>query len=152
MKKLLIPILSLFLIATSYASSMSVKRTAATITTSYVATTQIECADDHQVTCEVTVSGTPEAITASLVPQWSTDGTNWIDEPVNVAGTATATEQPYTRLSKRFDFSINSSGLVFTETFTRWGSNRYFRIKIKGGSASTTALVAVSLGTSKFTR
>lgn len=130
-------------------SGMIEKRAASVLTTGYVASDSIVC-EDHQITVEVVVSGTPEAVTASLKPQWSTDGVTWYDEPVNVAGTAGGGEQPYTRLSKRFDFSVNSSGGVYTETFNRWGNDRYFRVAIKGGSATTTALVQIKLGTSKY--
>lgn len=126
---------------------MTEKRAAALLTTSYVACSATIC-DDQQLTVEVFVSGTGEAITCSLVPQWSTDNTNWFDEPVNIAGVATATEQPYTRLIKRFDFSVSTTGGVFTETFDRWGRNRYFRVKVKGASATTTALVQIKVGTS----
>ncbi len=151
MKKFLLSLFAILLCASSAFADLDIKRAAALLTTGYVACTGITC-DDHQITCEVRVSGTGESVTASLIPQWSSDNTNWVDEPVNITGTATATEQPYTRLSKRFDFSVSATGTVFTETFTRWGSNRYFRIKIKGGSATTTALVEVGLGTSKFAR
>jgi hypothetical protein len=143
---------SLILIASILPSqAMTEKRAAAILSTSYIASSSTTC-DDDQITVEVNVSGTGEAVIASLKPQWSSDGTNWVDEPVNVMGTASATEQPYTRLSKVFQFSVSATGLAFSETFNRWGNNRYFRIVIKGASATTTALVQVQTDTSKFVR
>ncbi len=151
MKKLILSFVALLILSVSALADLDIKRAAAVVTTGYVTSSAITC-DDHQITLEVRVSGTPEAVTCSLKPQWSTDNVNWVDEPVSITGTATATEQPYTRLSKRFDFSLNASGIVFSETFNRWGNNRYFRVTLKGGSATTTALVEVGLGVSKIAR
>jgi hypothetical protein len=151
MKKLILISALLLIGAFNLQAQLVEKRAAAVVTTSYVASTET-AGDDHQFTVEVIVSGTGEAVTASLIPQWSSDNVNWIDEPVNISGTASATEQPYTRVSKRFDFSLSATGLAFSETFNRWGNNRYFRVKIKGGSATTTALVQIKVGTSKYAR
>lgn len=148
MKKLSL-FFTLLLVCSAAFAQMTEKRAAAVLTTGYVACTSTECAD-HELTVEVIVSGTGEAITASLIPEWSTDNVTFYPEPVNVTGTATATEQPYTRLNKRFDFSVSATGGVFTETFVRWGNHRFFRVSIKGGSATTTALIQIKVGTSKF--
>lgn len=149
MKKYIL-IFSLFTILIS--SCFAEMRDAAVLTGAYVASDPVNTEHVQQVTVEVYVSGTPEALTCRLVPQWSVDGTNWVSEPVNVSGTASATEQPYTRLDKRFDFSINSSGLVFGETFTRWGAFKWFRVEVmeSTGSGSTTALVQIKGATAKF--
>ncbi len=136
-----------FSIATSF-GQMVEKRAASALTTGYVACTET-AGDDHQYTVEVIVSGTGESVTASLIPQWSPDNSTWYDEPVNIAGSVT-TEAPYTRVPKVFQFSVSATGGAFTETFTRWGNHRYFRVKIKGASATTTALVQIKVGTSKF--
>jgi hypothetical protein len=126
-------------------------RSASLLTGSYVTSDAVEFTYDDKVTVEVIVSGTPEALTGYLVAEMSVDGTNFFPVIINVPGTATATEQPYTRLTKRWSFSTNAAGVAWAETFERWGAAHWLRVKLMESTASgtTTALVKVKATTSK---
>lgn len=71
--------------------------------------------------------------------QWagSTNATAvWAYEPVLTAGAATATDQPYTYLSKRVDFTLLST-TIFPDRVRRM--NRFFRLSVVSTNAVTTA-------------
>lgn len=123
-------------------SSLPELRAAAVVTNAYVGCTAIKPLIMNQATIELWVSGVAENIVLSIKPQWSVDGTNWVDEPVNT-GAASGTEMQYTRYSKVFLSSLNSTGIIFAETFNRWGVYNQFRLAVKGASASTTALLQI---------
>ncbi len=146
--KILTPIFFLLFTLSILAGDM---RDAAALTGAYVNSSSVDVTYYQTVSVEVVVSGVGEALTCALVPQWSTDNLTWISEPYNVVGTASATEQPITRLDKRFNFSVSATGLAWGETFTKWGAYKYFRVKVKEstGAGTTTALVQIKGTTNK---
>lgn len=115
-------------------------RSAAVMTSSYVVTSSIDLGSYTSVTAYLT-KGTAAAETASLKPQWSEDNTTFYDEQVEVAGTASGTEQPFTAYSRRTDVSVAASTPDWSSRFNRQG--RYFRMAIK--SSGTTATVALTV-------
>ncbi len=150
MKKLFYSLTLLAILWPSMLFADTDMRDAAVLTASYVSSGAINCQNAQQISIEVIVASA-QAKTCNLLAQWSVDNVNWVTEPVNVAGTATATEQPYTRLDKRFDFSVNVTGMAFGETFTRWGGYKWFRVQVKESSGSgSTATVQIKGSTSKF--
>jgi hypothetical protein len=117
-------------------------RAAAVLTTSYVASEVIiDLQKWNAVTLEVLASGTPEAVNATLIVQWSADGVNWGNECDITYGTVAAGEQPETHNIATPVFSVGTAGVCFQQRYNR--ANRFMRAKIKGASATTTGLVAI---------
>lgn len=148
MKNKFITFLGLFLLASTLVGAVVLKgtiRSAAHLTGSYVYSNVVDLGDAQYVTVEVFNDGTAENMTGALQSQWGTTTNNFFPEPVNTSGTASSTETPYTRTAKQFRFSVNSTGPIFTETFKRWGANRYWRCGVEelSGAGTTNSLIRI---------
>ena len=84
------------------------------------------------------------AVTVSLKYQWSDDSTAWEDGQVLVTGTASATEQPYTALTRVVQVNC-TNGVTYVENVMR--VKRWFRCQVKGSAVTTgtVSIVGVSL-------
>lgn len=91
------------------------------------------------VTVFVTI-GTAQAKTCNLKFSWSHDGTTWFNEQVEVAGTASAPDQPYTPYDRRVDLSLADNSITYSCRFNRMA--KYFTVLAKS-DATTTGTVAI---------
>lgn len=109
----------------------------ATLTGSYQYSSIFTLTNGNSLTVRVAVD-TAESVTASLKPQWSIDGTTWVDEQQLVAGTVAAGEAPYTISSKRVDVDLSSTSNAYMERYNRLAT--YFRVAYKSSGVTTGAI------------
>lgn len=119
---------------------------AAALEAAYVASAAIDLHLYDGVTIYPKVTGTGQAKTLALKPEWSHDGTDWHGENAH-SGTvpaATSTEQPQTELDHAKLYSMATVRKLPATRFARLG--RYFRISVmeNSGSTTTTALLTVT--------
>ena len=83
------------------------------------------------------------AKTATVKWQWSLDGSNWGDEPVDKEGTATSTVQPFTALIREVTIPIDTTGYVYPVRVHRMGA--YLRAGIASASSPASATVSIKI-------
>ena len=116
----------------------------AAISNAYLSSQMMDLRDYHGATILLTAGPVFDAgVTISLKYQWSDDNVNWTDGRVLITGTASATEQPYSVLTRVVQ-GLCTNGFTYAENVDR--VKKYFRVQVKG-SASTTGQVSVSAAT-----
>lgn len=116
----------------------------AAISNAYLSSQMVDLENYHGVSILVTAGPVYDpAVTMSLKYQWSDDNSTWTDGRVLVTGSASATEQPYTVLTRVVQATC-TNGFTYAENVDR--VKRYFRVQVKG-SASTTGQVSVAAAT-----
>lgn len=83
------------------------------------------------------------AKTATIKWQWSLDGTNWGDEPVDVAGTASGTVQPFTAYSRETTISMATTGYIYPVRVHRMGA--YLRAGFASASSPATGTISIQI-------
>lgn len=148
MKKLLCLIVGMVAIAIGVVQSTEMLgigreefiRGSASLTNVYVGTTaRADLQNYNAATLRLYVASGGGAATFSIKPQWSDNATggtatNWVDESVLVAGTASGGEQVYTNLSRVIQIKSTEGGYI--ERYNRLA--RFFRVSVKSDTASPT--------------
>lgn len=86
--------------------------------------------------------GTAQSKTCNLKFSWSHDGTTWFNEQAEVAGTASAPDQPYTPYDRRVDVSLADNSVTYSCRFNRMA--QHFTVLAKS-DATTTGTISISV-------
>jgi hypothetical protein len=109
-----------------------------TLTSSYVATTNIDLQSYDSCTLIITVPTSQAAANGKVKPQWSSDGTTFYDEPVLSAGTTSGGETPFTISSRVYAIDMSNPTNTFVDRTRRL--SRYFRCSISSTNVTTGTL------------
>jgi hypothetical protein len=121
--------------------TQSTLRAAATLTSSYVASSSIDLEQFDSATIEVVSVGN-QAKTLYLAYQWSHDDSVWFTEKALTAGTATGGVHPFVANDKQIQIDLTTAGNLWTDR--AYKQARFFRVQCKEAAGTTTATVAVS--------
>lgn len=111
-----------------------------TLTSTYVATTNIDLKSYDSCTIIITVPTTQASAVGKVKPQWSSDGTNYYDEVNLTVGTTAAGETPFTSSSRVYVIDMSSTN-AFVDRTRRLA--RYFKCAVASTNATTTATIQI---------
>lgn len=115
----------------------------ATGTTSYVGTRSYDLQNFNALRVRYqTGPGVMAGQTNYVKNQWSDNNSNWVDEPVLVAGTVSGGEAPYTVNSRVLQMIVtNANTQIYSERVNRM--DRWFRVAFKSDAALSTSMFTV---------
>lgn len=117
-------------------------RAAATLTSSYVASNSIDLEHFDSVTIEVVTVNNDASKVLHLAYQWSHDNSTWFTEKVLTSGTAASGVHPMVANDKQIQIALDTAGNLFTDRANKQA--RFFRVRCKEATGTSTATVAVS--------
>ena len=119
-------------------STMFITRT---LTNAYVFSNPMDLTGFDSVAVMITFPTTAAADVARIKPQWSVNGSDWVDEPVLDSGTITGLETRYTFTSRVLTLPMDSSSGAYIERSRRLA--RWIRYGAMSTNITTTATLNI---------